>query len=396
MKFEDIQMFRFKDYELDIEKARIEFSCLKKVIKIFDKSNFKNYVIGGSLMMGLKWKKMYRTPKDTDICIENINDFKFAANLLLKNGFWMQDENGISNPMTEDNSQKYNKLIDKRIQREWFAEPFKNRHYKDSVYAPYFNIPDDSKKYLPDFRNMEKLNYYLLHDPKRINYIEDLGDSIKIKFKYKNDMGAAIPCCYTSGYIYYSNTDEIPNGVNGFPLNDSTKIIKCNLLGPDESGGFILSSKKIRKNMITKKFKYKISLYKDQMLLDVTDKDTKCKVGLIYCAKDTKFSFDGNSNYVEYESLKFKLCDVEMLIGHKYLRQKDFDDYEFYDLEKTIFDLMPEGSLKEKERYMESLKKINDENNTYFTKEKSLKIIALIKDPKSKWIKNLAVIDSNC
>jgi hypothetical protein len=393
MKFEDIKMLKFKDYEIDAEKTKITLSCLKKVVDIFNKNNFKNYVIGGSLMLGLKWKKIHRTPKDVDICIENVNDFKFAANLLLKNKFWMQDENGIFNPMTEDSSQKYNELINRRTQREWFAEPFKNRHYMDSVYAPFFNLNKIGE--YNDFKNSENLSYYVLHDPRRVGYIEDLGDSIKIKFRYKNDMGAAIPCCYTSGFIYYSNTNEIPNGANGYPLNNSTKIIKCNLLEPDDSGGFFLCSKKIKKDIIGENFKYKISLYKNQMLTDVLDENTKCKVGLIYCPKDDEFPFDSNSNYVEYENLKFKLCDIEMLIGHKYLRQKDFDDYEFYNLEKTIFDLMPQGDFKEKEKYMESLKNINDEKNAYFTKEKGFKIISLIKDPKSKWIKNLAVIDSD-
>jgi len=377
MKFEDIKMLKFKDYELDPENTKIVFSCLEKVVHIFNKNNFKNYVIGGSLMMGLKWKKIHRTPKDVDVCIENMNDFEFARNILLQNGFHIESKNNI----------KY------QNEREWFVESSKNKHYKNSVYAPFFNL--NKIGLYNDFKNSENLSYYLLHDPKRIGYIEDLGDSIKIKFKYKNSMGIAIPCCYTSGFIYYSNTAEIPNGVNGYPLNNSTKIIKCNLLEVDHSGGFFLCSKKIKKDIISENFKYKISLYKNQMFADVFDKNTKCKVNLIYCPKDDEFPFDSNSNYVEYENLKFRLCDVEMLIGHKYLRQKDFDDYEFYDLEKTIFDLMPQADLKEKRKYMESLKNINDESDTNFTKEKALKIISFIKDPKSKWIKNLAVIDSD-
>lgn len=327
MKFEDIKILKFKDYILDYNKTKIHYNVLKEVIKIFDSLNFKKYELCGYMALSINESKAYRTPKDIDFFIYNESDLKFMINNLLLNKFSL--DCGVENKKIKniDNLEFYNQIILK----ERFAEPEKNKHYPNSFYIKPYSLYQ-GENFAKDFKNLQLLDYYLIHDCRRIGYLERSSDFLKIKFKYKyanekNNKKIEIPPCFgIFGFIYSSNESE-PNGKYGRPLNSATQITKCYLEGEDSYGGYIFSSEKIDKKDITDNFQYKIGLYKQDFIVSLIHDETDCKIDLHLSddpAKVNKF------NIKKYENLEFKVSSSEDSLKNKFCRKKDMDDFEFF------------------------------------------------------------------
>jgi hypothetical protein len=75
MRIENIQNIKYKNYKINTVHNNLVYQTLFKVDDYFKEINEK-YLIGGSLSLALRYKKVYRTIKDIDlnVCKYNFNN----------------------------------------------------------------------------------------------------------------------------------------------------------------------------------------------------------------------------------------------------------------------------------------------------------------------------------
>lgn len=388
-----IKISKFKNYEIDKDQTNLVLEYSVELKNMLDKENI-NYAFSGSLSNIFRNKKIYRTPKDIDIVLARQIDFDLAFNFFLKNDFFLK---GLHDHPNHKNLKKGSKEIQDLYNiyiksRERFAENILNSHKLECENATTFDLTSIAVE--EDFKDLKKESYYVLHDPKKIGYIKETKNLIKIKSKYKYPQGDAVQFMNVFMYVYYTIDGSDPKGKYGVPLNNTTKVIPCHVVDIDGTGGFIYSSEKIDKKNITKDFKYKIGLYVTTSTLEFINQKNKIKIGIILAGEPLSIEKHKLNN------IEFKVCDPCGCNGHKYLRLKDFDDWEFYNfykfLDKEIFkNLNKKGNKNYFKKFKQIQINLKKENKLFFECSKSFKVNSFNEYKKIKF-KNIKHLISFC